>query len=444
MIIFVRYLTQSESIGRETGRRIAMGQNLRTLIKTKGVFTGYDSDILPEAGIIVNKDRIEVVGSLKNLLQREDDQQWITIDLCDHYVFPGLINAHVHLTFSGGLDPLTIYLSENEEAHLMRAIVNAHKLLLSGVTTARDCGSGWGVISPLNAISNSGVCEIPHLILCGPPLTPTGGHLHFMRGEADNAQEVRKMVRRLHKKGAKAIKIMVTGGQMTPGTLPEHVAYTSSEIATAVEEAERLNLMSVAHCLTGEGIRVAARAGVKNLDHSAFFIRESKGRLERCYDAEVAREVANLGVRVTMGLSAGYHVLDRARSDGPRTSDEAFYLEQEKRMMEIFFNFAKLGIPVVVGTDAGIAMTSFNETYLEITLMVKAGLSPVQAIQGATVEAARGLGAEKNVGSIAVGRFADLVAMPNNPLQDIQSFQNIDWVLFQGHVVRDERKNNEK
>jgi imidazolonepropionase-like amidohydrolase len=226
---------------------------------------------------------------------------------------------------------------------------------------------------------------------------------------------------------------------MTHGTFPEKPSFWQEELNVAVQEAELFGLPTIAHCLSDEGTLRAIRAGVDSIDHCAFFIREEHGWLERRYNHEVAVELRDSGKSVMMGLSAGYHRHDPYRDGSPPTENAQFLLEQETRMLEIFGRLTDLGIPPVVGTDAGVALTPFDETFLELVLMNKAGLSPQEVIKAATSAAARVLGLDHQIGKIATGLHADLIAIPHNPLEDVSAFKDVDWVMHNGKIVRDDR-----
>lgn len=407
------------------------------LINPRGIFDHNNGTIDTEKCILIKDEKILAVDTRENLEQHVGQIPLKVIDLSDRYIFPGLCNTHVHLTFSASQDPLKEYFEDDAIQRVIRATVNANKALKSGVTTIRDCGSGWELLS-LNRANQENLLETPRLILCGPPLTPTGGHLHFMGGEVDGIEEIRKDLRQKQKQGVSSIKIIATGGQMTRGTFPEKPSFWQEELDAAVKEAEVFGLPTIAHCLSDEGTLRAIRAGIDSIDHCAFFVRECHGWLERCYNHDLALELRDSGKSFMMGLSAGYHTHDAYRDGNPPTEKARFLLEQEKRMLEIFARLVDLGIPPVVGTDAGVTLTPFNETYLELVLMKKAGLSPLEVIKSATSTAAQVLGLENEVGKIAPGLYADLIAVPNNPLKDVSAFKDVDWVMYNGKIVRDD------
>ncbi len=415
---------------------MADGDSSPTLILTaQGVFLDPPGDIAAGHGILIKRGQIAQVGPLSEV--QAASKATPTMDLGDHVIVPGLMNTHVHLCFSGGSDPRTDYYADSPEARLARALSNARTLLNSGVTTARDCGSDWSLLA-LHEVARKGLAVLPNLLLSGPPITPTGGHLHQMGGEADGPSELRKITRLLHKRGANSIKVMATGGQMTPGTLPERTSFSLDELRAVVETAAEFGHPTVAHVLATEGVRLAARAGFDSLEHCAFFERAPNGLLERCYDAEIAQEVLSSGASAMIGVSAGYHTFDAARGQERTTDPEAFLLSQEERMFQIVRRFVDLGVPIVCGTDAGVRQTPFDETWLELVLLVdRAGLSPLEALRTATANAAHALRLDGKVGHIASGQRADLIAVQGNLLQTPEAFKQVPWVMRNGEIVKE-------
>lgn len=405
------------------------------ILAADGVFLDPPGEIAREQSILLEDEHIISLATLEETRNAAPNGTPI-LDLSGHILFPGLMNTHVHLCFTGEQDPKSDYYAERPETRMVRAIYNAQVLLQSGVTTIRDCGSDWSVLA-LHDISRTGLFRLPNLILCGPPITPTGGHLHQMGGEADGTEEIRKLTRLLHKHGANSIKMMATGGQMTPGTLPEKPSFALEEMRAAVETAAEFGHPTVAHVLASEGIHLAARAGFDSLEHCAFFEREKHGWLERCYDEEIAEKVLQSGASAMIGVAANYRTLGPFRSGGDATEQQEFMLAQEERMFQIVRRFVNLGIPIVCGTDAGVKNTPFDETWLELVLLVeRGGLSPLEAIRTATTNAAKALKIDRQVGRIAAGYRADLIALRENPLETPKALRDVAWVMRRGEVVK--------
>lgn len=408
------------------------------IIEPAGYLDAGSAEIVRGKKIVVREGRIAAVATERSVREAVGNDDSMTLALPDLIVLPGLVNTHVHLEFSAGEDARLDYLADSPQMRLFRSLKHAEQLLASGVTTARDCGSSWGAIELGNPRLRE-IAAIPRLLMCGPPLTVTGGHLHFMEGEADTIDEIVKGVRSRRKRGARSIKIMATGGQMTPGSLPEQATYDVAEMEAAVAEARVYGMPTVAHCLTGKGLLSAIRAEVDSVEHCAFFVRESHGWLERVYEDDVAIEGGRRKQHFMKGLSAAYHRFDALRrGERAPTPIEQFALEQEERMFAIFARLVHVGFVPVVGTDAGVNFTPFDETSLEMELMERAGLRREEAIKAGTIYAASALGLESVTGSIAEGKFADLIGVPGDPLEDLSLLRKVRWVMREGEVVRND------
>jgi imidazolonepropionase-like amidohydrolase len=378
---------------------------------------------------------VRVAGGEIVALEAPDARAAEIIDLPDLYLLPGLINTHVHLEFSASSLPLAEYLREPPEERLLRAVGNAHRMLLSGVTTVRDCGSHWAALA-LARRPDLAPLPLPRLLMSGPPITQRSGHLHMMGGEADTPAEILALVERLVAAGAGSLKAMASGGGMTPGTWPEAATYDVETLRLIADAARERRLPSAAHALAAESVRRAALARFDSIEHCAFFVRDAAGRIERRYDEPVARILAGSGAVVMAGLSTASRPLEPIRRRGPATADEAFRLEQFDRLLANFRDLAALGVPMVCGSDAGVRDTPFEETWLEHALMMRAGLPAVDAIRAASTRAAAALRIDDRVGRIAPGFGADLVAIARDPLEEPEAFAAVPFVMSRGHVVR--------
>ena len=405
------------------------------LIHAWGIYDSERQAVSSADGLLVKDGRIEAVGAYGALLQGVRDIP--TVDWSDCLLFPGLINTHVHLEFSASTRARQDFLEGTPGTHLLTAVQNAQTLLCSGVTTVRDAGSSWQALD-LRHPQTQKLFQLPRMQLAGPPLTVTGGHLHFLGEETDGEGDMIRQVRVRQKRGCDAVKLIVTGGQMTPGSVAERTSLTLEEIQAITGEAHLLGLHTFAHCLTTEGFVRCMLGGVDCIEHVACFVRNGENRLlERIYERERMEPFRGQRREFMMGLSAGYHNLDAPRA-GQRsaTADKRFFLEQEERMFAIFRELIDLGLEPVCGTDAGTSGTRFDETWLEPVLMVeRAGLTCAQAVQVATERSARCLGLEGETGRLAAGLSADIIALDGNPLEDIRALGRVRHVVSQGRVV---------
>jgi len=413
---------------------VETGKNNQRLLRAGGVYNtakkNYEGDSLVFEG-----DRILAVGNFDDLRKRYPGSCIEDLENC--YLLPGLVNTHVHLELEAVPNTLEFYLGEDGYANFLRAAKHAELMLRSGVTTLRDAGSSWRLLS-LNDPGLKGTIKLPRMQLSGPPLTITGGHCYFFGGEVDTEDELVRAVRERHKRGCGALKIMASGGQLTPGTLPERESYSSRLIAAAVQEAHHLGMTSLAHCLTTASMVNALKGGVKCIEHAACFVRNKKNKLlERVYEEKIMEEFRGDGRWFMNGISNNYHVLDKARENRcAATEKELFLLEQEERECGIFGKYVELGFRPVIGTDAGTGLTYFDETWLECAILAeRCGMNPVEIIEAATINGAECLGMADETGKIEAGFCADIVVLGEDPLKNIRALKNPVKVICRGENV---------
>jgi len=338
------------------------------------------------------------------------------LDLSQLTVLPGLFDLHVHLVFSAGERPLRDVEVESDQRLLLRAVAAARQALSAGVTTVRDLGGRGDVTFVLRDAINDGLLSGPRVLAAGSPITITGGHCHFLGLEADGEVAVRAAARRQLKAGANCLKIMSTGGRMTPGTNINVAQYSVAEIAAAVEEARRRHVTIAAHSLGVAGLRNAVAAGVDTIEH--FNWLDAEGGVE--FDPDVARQMVRQGTGAVLTLVPLRRASAELRAQIVGAMREAF----------------SLGVMVLAGTDAGVALTPFDSLPRELELMVtEIGLTPTQAIVAATSAPARVLGLSDEVGTLAPGQMADLLAVEGDPSQQIEDLRRVRLVLQAGQTV---------
>lgn len=342
------------------------------------------------------------------------------IDLGRLTVLPGLIDAHVHLELDPGWTTGSPPVPETTEKRSLRTASNAQIALAAGITTVRDLGSlDRGVLSLRDSIRD-GALVGPRIVASGQPITTTGGHTDGWLGiPADSTDQVRSVVRRLGGLGVDLLKVMVTGGTMSPQSKPGISQYTLDHLRVLVEEADRLGVTVAAHALGTEGIAIAAAAGVTSIEHCSWFGRE--GGI--AFDEEIAREIVRRDIFVDP--TAGPLVPARRAALVERPQ----WMASKRRQFE-------LGTRMIAGTDAGIPGAAHDSLIenLEV-LTTHIGMRPLEAIKAATSESAASMRLDSEIGSLKPGRWADLIAVEGDPATDITALRRARLVVKAGVIA---------
>ena len=377
--------------------------------------------------VYVRDGRIVDVGSGGDV---PSDAQ--VLDHSAYSVVPGLIDCHVHLAFSAGPNPLADLLVEDDGTLLLHAAANARTALAAGITTVRDLGDRAGVVRVLRDAIGRGVVPGPRILTAGSPITITGGHCHFLGLEADSEDDVRQVARMQLRDGVDCLKIMATGGRMTPGTNPQLPQYTVGQVKAAVEEARRAGVTIAAHALSADGIRVAAEAGVDTVEHCNWLARPGSDGL--AFDESTAELMCTNGVAFDPTLTPVQGSL--SMPDGNLSDVQRAALAIRVELLGVFRRMLELGVTMVAGTDAGTRRSTLDKLPGEIGLYVEQlGLTPVAAIATATGTAARVLGLADEVGTIQAGRRADLTVVDGDVSADIAALGRTRAVIQGGRLV---------
>jgi imidazolonepropionase-like amidohydrolase len=328
-------------------------------------------------------------------------------------IMSGLIDSHVHLGFDGGPNPAARMRGETDEQQLVLMLHSARQLLGVGVTTARDLGARAYLDVVVRDAIAAGLARGPRMVVAARPITVTGGHCWFMGGEADSDDELRRMVRTHHKRGADLIKVMSTGGFMTTGSAPWYAQFTRAQLAVIVEEAGRVDKPVAAHAHGIEGIHRAVEAGVTTLEHCSFVTETN----ERRFDEPLAAMIAERGIFVcpTISVNAPYV----AELTGIMVG------EHLKAMHE-------MGVRIIAGTDAGIDNTPHHQYVGGLQYLVTLGFRPADVLAMATTEAAAALGVDAVTGRLAPGFDADLIVVEGDPNADIAALGKLQRVVARG------------
>ena len=404
-----------------------------TLLEAAAVVDVDMDRVIPDGYVLVDGQKIRSWGARVDLPPLPPDTAVLSFP--QQTLIPGLINSHAHLCVPSGGQPF--YLKQSDEMALLTAVRNMRRELLSGVTTVRDCGDQNGVLFALRKAVTRGILDGPRFILCGPPLTMTGGHAHFLGGVADGPAEIARAVGRRIIDGADFIKLIGTGGG-TPGTHPAHASYSRKELAAAVSAAHRLDVPVTVHCRGIPGIVNALETGVDQIEHACFELPDGSLRFE----PELAQRMAHAGTCVTPTIQlyrdALSHLQKKAAAEGLNPTEQqrlTLLPGVIESKLEALKGFLSAGVRVVAGNDAGLPYTGFGCLWQELDAMMSGGMTAMQAIAAATRTAARTIGLEDRIGSIQAGKQADLVVVDGDPLKDISSLSRIRMVMQAGRIV---------
>ena len=385
--------------------------------------------LLTDQTIVIEDGRIVSVGAAA---QAKAPAGAMVIDLPNATVLPGLIDAHTHLTMDPKFGYEELGLSLPREA--LTGAKNARATLLAGFTTVRNVGAAGFTDVALRDAINAGDVPGPRMLVSGPPLSITGGHadnnlLPFeyhatSDGVADGVDGVRHMVRQDIKYGADLIKFMASGGVLSKGDNPQASQYTLEEMKAIVEESHRLGRKVAAHAHGAQAILWASEAGVDSIEHGSYID-----------DAAIA-EMKKNGTYLVPTLYLGDWFMEHAAEN--HVPD--FLLVKAKAVMpaarqNIAHAFSS-GVKVAFGTDAAVYPHGLNAH--EFAVMVKLGLTPLQAIQASTINAADLLGWSGKVGTLAPGAWGDVIAVDGDPVQDVTTLERVKFVMKGGEVVRNE------
>ena len=363
-----------------------------------------DGRVLEHATVLVKGERIEKVAE-KNIRIPKDAQK---IPMDGQVLLPGFIDSHIHICLDSSPDPMTSALTESQTMTTLKAAKAARQTLLAGITSVRDMGGKDGIDLGLRQAINLGLIPGPRMLASGKLICMTGGHGWQVGLEANGVDAVRKAAREQIKAGVDIVKLMATGGVLTPAVEPGSEQLTEAELKAGVEEAHKAGRKTATHAMGTKGILNALRAGIDSIEHGVYL------------DEEAVSLMVEKNVPLIPTLSALFNILNK----GIEAGIPAFAVEKTLKVKPFHLESVRMaraaGVRIAMGTDAGTPFNIHGDNLRELKLLVDCGFSPMDAIEAGTRIAAQVLGMENQLGTIEEGKLADLVLIEGNPLEDIE------------------------
>lgn len=398
------------------------------VLKADRLIDVENGKLISNAVVVIEDDTIVAAGEARKVTFSKDSK---IIELGDYTLLPGLMDMHVHLT-SDATKHGYKRLADSLPRMTLTGVKHAEATLMAGFTTVRNVGApGFADVALRDAI-NDGDITGPRMFVAGPSLGVTGGHCDnnllpyeyhtVSEGVADGPWAVREKVRRNIKYGATVIKFCGTGGVLSKGTKVGVQQYTFEEMQALVDEAHMRGLTVATHAHGTDGIKTAIKAGVDSVEHVSLL------------DDEAIKLALKHGTYFSMDIYVTEYILSEGAKAGILEESLAKERIVGQRQRDNFAKAVKAGVKMVFGSDAGVYPHGDNGK--QFARMVKFGMTPMQAIQASTINAATLLKQQEVLGSVSEGKKADIVGVKGNPLDDISLLENVGLVVKDGQIVK--------
>ena len=398
----------------------------RTLVRAGHLLDVHTGKLLDAQTIVVTGDRITAIAPTASTPAGASDT---VVDLGSLTVLPGLIDVHTHITMNTEFDPYK-ELTNTDAKEAINGVVNARATLLAGFTSIRNVGAGGYTDVDLRDAVDAGQAIGPHMQVSGPALGITGGHCddnllpvryhQVGEGVADGISAVQQKVRQNIKYGADVIKICATGGVLSKGDSLQASQYTLEEMKAIAADAHRLGLKVAAHAHGAQGILWASQAGIDSIEHGSFI------------DAAGIAEMKKNGTYLVPTLYLEDWMLEFGHLP-------PFYQQKMKDAIAVakpnIRHAYESGVKIALGTDAAVYPHGLNAHEVEVYVR-DLGMTPLAAIQSATLNAADLMGWTDRSGSLDAGKWADIIAVDGNPLRDVKLLQDVKFVMKAGVVYK--------
>lgn len=389
---------------------------MQQLITARQILTGPAAEKIHDGAVLIDGDTITAVGP-RAQVERQAQAAAQRRDYPHHTLLPGLINSHVHLTFDTSATFLDAVQHTNDTELLHGMASRAQQALSNGVTTVRDLGDRRGLAIRLREEIANGATAGPRILASAAPLTIPQGHCWFLGGEVSGEAAIRRLVQHNAALGADVIKVMASGGQITPGSPPMWASqFTTEELRIIVEEASGLGLPVAAHAHGTEAITSAVDARVTTIEHCSWKGRDGSDRRD-----EVAKQMADVGIYASTALSSKW-----------RTAIERLSRARFEEMYGRLIWLAEQGVSLIIGTDAGLTGSMFDDFIGAIELYEYLGFDNDRVIDMATTTSATAVGIGDYAGHLRPGYSADLIVVDGDPLTSLADLRKLRLVLARG------------
>ncbi|WP_077357470.1 metal-dependent hydrolase family protein [Virgibacillus halodenitrificans] len=383
-----------------------------------GLVDVLKKEYIENSYMIIEANYIKFIGDQAEL---SDYQLQKGIDLKGQTVMPGLFNLHIHALSTPIARPATLNV-EDPSKFGIRGSVHLQQYLKSGVTFVRDMNGRKKAETGLKEAIRDNIVLGPEYYICGQALTMTGGHGSNTGQECDGIDGCRKAAREQLKRGVDFIKLIATGGVMSPGDNEHETQLDEEEMAAAIKEAHKVGKKTAAHAHGAEGIKNAIKAGIDSIEHGSYL------------DDEGIELMLKNNTALVPTLSVDYFLFRHGRQDVPQYAiDKA--KRAEEAQIKSFLKAWEAGVMIGIGTDAGTPYNPHYGTYQEFVSMVDLGIKEIDVISAGTITSAKIAGVEKEQGSIEPGKLANFIVLKENPIQDIRALKNINMVYLKGNLV---------
>jgi imidazolonepropionase-like amidohydrolase len=400
-----------------------------SLIINANVVDVETGTVLPRQAIRISRGRIDCVSASAPPPSAE------ILDAEGAYVCPGLIDGHVHLFLDAGADPLGAFLGGDTKSALRIARTNAARALSAGITTIRDCGGPADLVFRFQLMVEMGEVSGPRILSAGAPLTRVGGHCHFFGGEVATTREVRLAVVRQARKGAAFVKLIASGGGLTPGTRPSEADLPLDLMREAVAVARATEMHVAAHCHATESITRALLAKVDIIEHASFVDPDGQAR----FNPEIAQRMKDQGTVVSPTVISGLRIAQNLRKSANTNGLDHAAINRLEARRDHVARFYEAGVRILAGSDCGVAGTPFDSLLDELIEYANAGIPAAAALRSATSDSALCLG-QPDLGQVKPGYHADLLFLSENPLENLAALKESILVMRKGDIVCDRRE----